>query len=95
MCVSVKIFLVSLFYRPGSDRVPVSGNTGSGVIVRADGLIVTNAHVVHGSNEVTVTMNDGSKHKGFVNTVDQVCDLATVKIQGVSQSSPSYLLLEF
>ena len=66
---------------------PAPGNTGSGVIVRSDGLIVTNAHVVHGANEVTVTMDDGSKHRGLVTSIDQVCDLATIKIQGVSLKS--------
>lgn len=56
-------------------------SSGSGFIVRPDGLILTNAHVVAGASRVQVYLNDGEKVQGVVQAVDQVCDLATVKVQ--------------
>ncbi len=55
--------------------------TGSGVIVRADGYILTNDHVVEGAKGglVTVTLADGREFPGKVSE-DSVSDLAIVKI---------------
>ena len=52
---------------------------GSGVIVRSDGYILTNNHVVNGADEVTITLKDGRKFKGTVSS-DPNGDLALVKI---------------
>jgi S1-C subfamily serine protease len=54
---------------------------GSGFIVDATGTILTNAHVVNGADQVTVTLKDGRKFKGEVKGADEVTDLAVVKIQ--------------
>lgn len=53
---------------------------GSGVIVRSDGYIITNNHVVEGADELTVVMMDGSHHKAEVIGTDVVSDVAVVKI---------------
>ncbi len=55
--------------------------TGSGVIVRADGYILTNDHVVEGASGgiVTVTLSDGREFRGRV-FPDSKSDLAVVKI---------------
>lgn len=53
--------------------------TGSGVIVRSDGYILTNNHVVAGADRVTVKLADGREFKGKV-LVDPRTDLALVKI---------------
>src|ERR1043165_604258 len=42
----------------GAPRDQVVGSLGSGVIVRADGVIVTNNHVVEGGQEITVSLQD-------------------------------------
>jgi serine protease Do len=52
---------------------------GSGVIIRSDGYILTNDHVVSGADEVEVTFADGSKAKGTVLRAPNV-DLALVKV---------------
>jgi S1-C subfamily serine protease len=54
---------------------------GSGFIVDASGTILTNAHVVDGADQVTVTLKDGRKFEGEVKGVDEVTDLAVVKIK--------------
>jgi serine protease Do len=53
--------------------------TGSGVIVRSDGYILTNNHVVAGADRVTVRLKDGREFKGDVK-LDPDTDLALVKI---------------
>ncbi|NMG67004.1 Do family serine endopeptidase [Azoarcus indigens] len=55
---------------------------GSGFIVSADGLVLTNAHVVEGANEVTVKLTDKREFKAKVLGVDKPTDVAVLKIDG-------------
>jgi Do/DeqQ family serine protease len=55
---------------------------GSGVIVRSDGYILTNHHVVDGADQVTVELTDGRSFKGKVVGTDEPTDLAVLKIDG-------------
>ncbi|XP_035672646.1 serine protease HTRA2, mitochondrial-like [Branchiostoma floridae] len=59
-------------------RAPTSN--GSGFIVREDGLVVTNAHVVANKRYVKVRLQDGRLLDGVVTLVDQAADIAAVKI---------------
>ena len=54
--------------------------TGSGFILDANGTIVTNAHVVEGADEVTVTLKDGRELRGEVIGEDSLTDLAVIKV---------------
>ncbi|KPP79073.1 serine protease HTRA2, mitochondrial-like, partial [Scleropages formosus] len=64
---------------PFSGReVPISN--GSGFIVNSDGLIVTNAHVVANKRGVRVKLTNGDIYNATVQDVDQVADIATIKI---------------
>lgn len=65
--------------RQSSARV-VRG-TGSGFIIKPDGLILTNAHVVNRADTVNVTLKDGRKFTGQVLGADELTDVAVVKIQ--------------
>ena len=53
---------------------------GSGVIIDSSGLVLTNAHVVERVNNVMVTLQDGFQADGKVIGIDQVTDLALVKV---------------
>lgn len=53
---------------------------GSGVIVSADGYVLTNNHVVDGADEIDVTLNDGRHARGKVIGTDPDTDLAVLKI---------------
>jgi serine protease Do len=53
---------------------------GSGWIIRSDGYIVTNAHVVEGATNVVVTLNDGRTIPADKVYADTVTDLAIIKI---------------
>ena len=54
---------------------------GTGVIVDPDGYILTNEHVIHGADKVTVTLPDGREFKGEIKGADLRSDLAIVKIE--------------
>lgn len=56
--------------------------SGSGVIIREDGTMVTNFHVISGASRVTVTLADGSTKKAEVIGYDQESDLAVLDIEG-------------
>ena len=56
--------------------------SGSGVIISADGYIVTNNHVVDGATDISVTLNDRKSYKAKVIGTDANTDLALIKIDG-------------
>lgn len=56
--------------------------SGSGVIISADGYIMTNNHVIDGATELEVTLNDNSKHNAKVIGADPDTDIALIKIEG-------------
>lgn len=53
---------------------------GTGVVIRSNGVILTNAHVVTDIENITVVFNDGTSYAGTVECIDKDADLATVKI---------------
>jgi len=74
----------SLRQLPGNSPPPngrVVRGTGSGFIFKSDGLVLTNAHVVDGTDTVTVTLKDGREFTGQVLGEDTLTDVAVVKIQ--------------
>jgi S1-C subfamily serine protease len=76
-------FFQRFWGRSGAPTPPstqVERGTGSGFIVEADGMILTNAHVVDGADQVTVTLKDGRNFTGRVLGTDPVTDVAVVKI---------------
>jgi S1-C subfamily serine protease len=55
--------------------------SGSGFIVGANGLILTNNHVITGASTVSVTLNDGSQLPATVVTTDATHDLALIQVK--------------
>jgi Do/DeqQ family serine protease len=64
---------------PSSEK-QIQRGMGSGFILSANGQILTNAHVINGADEVTVTLKDGRTFKGQVLGTDDLTDVAVVKI---------------
>ncbi|HBQ98858.1 MAG TPA: serine protease, partial [Cyanobacteria bacterium UBA11691] len=56
--------------------------SGSGFIINEEGMILTNAHVIEGTDIVDVTLKDGRTLEGKVLGTDPVTDVAVVKIEG-------------
>lgn len=65
----------------GQPRTRVEQGTGSGFIIAADGLILTNAHVVEGADQVLVTLKDGREFRGEVVGEDSVTDVAVIRVE--------------
>ena len=62
-------------------QTPKRAAAGSGVIISADGYIVTNNHVVDGADALTVTLNENSKeYSARIIGADKTTDLALIKI---------------
>ena len=55
--------------------------TGSGFVIRKDGLILTNNHVVENAQEITVTLSDKQQYKAKILGRDPKTDLAVIKIE--------------
>ncbi|MCL1835211.1 MAG: trypsin-like peptidase domain-containing protein [Oscillospiraceae bacterium] len=54
---------------------------GSGVIISADGYIVTNNHVISGTESITVILHDGTEHEARLIATDPKADIAVLKIE--------------
>jgi serine protease Do len=63
-----------------NNKVTVEQGSGSGVIIDANGYIVTNNHVVQGAEEIVVSLSDGRTLNGKVLGSDPATDLAVVKV---------------
>ena len=57
--------------------------SGSGFIITRDGYIITNNHVVEGTDELTVILNDGTELGATVVSTDVFADLAVLKADGI------------
>ena len=68
----------------GGGYVPEQRASGSGVIISADGFIVTNNHVVENADELTVTLNNKKSYTAKVIGRDPAYDLAVIKIDAGS-----------
>jgi serine protease Do len=73
--------LYEFFYGPGTNRPRDVEGAGSGVIVTADGYIVTANHVIDEADEVEVTLNDKRKFSAEVVGRDPSTDIALLKIK--------------
>ncbi|WP_239154691.1 S1C family serine protease [Amycolatopsis sp. FDAARGOS 1241] len=71
---------VSARLLPSVVKVLAGSGNGSGVVYTADGLILTNEHVVHGASAVQIAFADGRRDPGTVKAVDVDTDLALVQV---------------
>lgn len=72
----------------GVPQERVQNSLGSGVVVGADGLIVTNNHVIAETDEITVALSDGREFEAKLLTADPRTDLAVLKINSGSERLP-------
>jgi serine protease Do len=73
--------LFGLFFGEEPDIVPPAGK-GSGVIIRPDGLVLTNYHVISGARSIKVTLVDGRQFNAKVVGSDPQSDIALLRIKG-------------
>lgn len=79
---------------PGARRERIENSLGSGVIVRPDGYIVTNNHVISGADEVIVALADRREFDADVVLTDERTDLAVLRIETEGTSLPHLELMD-
>lgn len=72
----------------GTMRKKVEGALGSGVIISADGLVVTNAHVIKGADEIKVILSDGREFPAKLSLMDEASDVALLRVDSNRQVLP-------
>ena len=72
----------------GGPQSRVTGSIGSGVIVRSDGVVVTNNHVIENMQQIRVTLNDRREYAARVLLADSRSDIAVLQLEGVEGSLP-------
>ena len=75
-------------------QIETTTGLGSGVIYDPDGLVLTAAHVVEGSNTVTVRLADGTSREGTVVGTDAESDIGVVAIDGGGADLPVAVLAD-
>lgn len=73
----------------GLSRQHVESSLGSGVILEGDGLIVTNAHVVKGAQEIMVVLADRREYEAKISLIDEKSDLAVLRVDTKGELLPS------
>jgi Do/DeqQ family serine protease len=77
-------FFREFFGRDSPFRIPLEErktSLGSGVIIGADGVIVTNNHVIERSRQIAITMSDSRRLRARLVGTDPVTDIAVVKVE--------------
>jgi Do/DeqQ family serine protease len=69
------------FFGGGPRVMPEQRASGSGVIITEDGYIVTNNHVIDGSDEINVTLGNKKSYKATLIGADPSTDIAVIKIE--------------
>ncbi len=79
---------------PSVVRIDAQGvrgaGSGSGVVYRADGHVVTNNHVVAGARAVRVTLPDGTTHEAEIVGTDPLSDLAVLRVDAADLPEPAW-----
>ena len=78
----------------GQMRQRVESSLGSGVVIRADGLVVTNAHVIRDASEIRVVLTDRREFAATVALRDDHADLAVLRIDTAGDKLPFLALAD-
>lgn len=73
----------------GMSRQRIEQSLGSGVVVRGDGVIVTNNHVVDGADALKIVLSDRREFDARLVLADPRTDLAVLRIEGLSERLPA------
>lgn len=83
-----KQFFGDNVFRFGAPRKRVENSLGSGVIVRPEGIVITNHHVIKKADQIRVVLSDRRELEAKVILADEKTDLAVLRLQGVEGALP-------
>ncbi|MBQ3996773.1 MAG: trypsin-like peptidase domain-containing protein [Bacteroidales bacterium] len=75
------------FFGFGNGAPREQQGSGSGVIIRPDGYIVTNNHVVSGATKIEVTLNNNKTYEAKIIGTDPATDVALIKVEAEAKKS--------
>ncbi|NDE89607.1 MAG: Do family serine endopeptidase [Alphaproteobacteria bacterium] len=78
----------------GLTQKRVQNSLGSGVMVGANGIVVTNNHVIEGADQITVVLSDRREFEASVITDDKRSDLAVLKLKTKGETFPTLALAD-
>src|ERR1700754_2499312 len=81
-------FFQQFFGQQMPNRTEKQSSLGSGVIVEANGTVITNNHVVDGADDIKIALSDGREYPCKVVLKDDRVDLAVLKIQSKNETFP-------
>ncbi len=74
------VFISAVSFDPFKPKDRVTTSVGSGFIIKTDGLVLTNSHLVFGHQTISVTLDDGKMVRAELAGVDPLLDLALLRI---------------
>src|SRR5262249_13099205 len=78
---------------PGVVQIKTDSSSASGFFADEAGHVITNAHVVQGKTEVSVVTTDGDSYRARIEKLDDINDLAVLKLEGLKPNSFKHLQL--
>lgn len=75
-------FFEQFFGQRFSNRTEKQSSLGSGVVIDASGIVITNHHVIQGADDIKVAFSDGREYASRILLQDESVDLAILQIEG-------------
>ena len=75
---------------PESTRRRMQNSLGSGILARADGIVITADHVIRGAEEIRVVLADRREYSAEILLSDRVSDLAVLRLEDADEALPAF-----
>jgi S1-C subfamily serine protease len=88
-------FFERFFGRQMPNRTERQSSLGSGVVIDASGIVITNHHVIEGADDIKVAFSNGREYSSRILLKDESVDIAILQIEDDRRDSPGFKALTF